>query len=161
MFPLRDDQPVFSTPFVTYFLIAINLLIYFFEWQSELAEPRNSWLAHAIWRGTSRRNRTAHRHAGLQSRHRAAARSLPPCSLHGSLLHVHRQHVDALDCSGTTSKTTSGTSLPRFLSALRRGRESYAHHVQRQLAHAEHRRERSDRGRDGRVPHSLSQARAC
>ncbi|HZS96863.1 MAG TPA: rhomboid family intramembrane serine protease [Terriglobales bacterium] len=33
MFPLRDDQPVFSTPFVTYFLIAINLLIYFFEWQ--------------------------------------------------------------------------------------------------------------------------------
>jgi len=33
MFPLRDDQPVFSTSFVTYFLIAINLLIYFFEWQ--------------------------------------------------------------------------------------------------------------------------------
>ena len=33
MFPLRDDQPVFSTPFVTYFLIAINLVIYFFEWQ--------------------------------------------------------------------------------------------------------------------------------
>src|SRR6266581_3370267 len=29
MFPLRDDQPVFSTPFVTYFLIAINLGIYF------------------------------------------------------------------------------------------------------------------------------------
>ena len=33
MFPLRDDQPVFSTPFVTYFLIALNLVIYFFEWQ--------------------------------------------------------------------------------------------------------------------------------
>ena len=33
MFPLRDDQPVFSTPFVTYFLIALNLFIYFFEWQ--------------------------------------------------------------------------------------------------------------------------------
>lgn len=33
MFPLRDDQPVFSTPFVTYFLIALNLLIFFFEWQ--------------------------------------------------------------------------------------------------------------------------------
>ncbi len=28
MIPLRDDQPRFSTPFVTYFLIAINLLIY-------------------------------------------------------------------------------------------------------------------------------------
>jgi membrane associated rhomboid family serine protease len=33
MFPLRDDQPVFSTPFITYFLIALNVVIYFFEWQ--------------------------------------------------------------------------------------------------------------------------------
>src|SRR5882762_10702532 len=33
MFPLRDDQPTFSTPFVTYFLVALNCLIYFFEWQ--------------------------------------------------------------------------------------------------------------------------------
>jgi membrane associated rhomboid family serine protease len=33
MFPLRDDQPCFSTPFVTYFLIALNLLIFLFEWQ--------------------------------------------------------------------------------------------------------------------------------
>ena len=31
MLPIRDDQPRFSTPYVTYFLIAINLLIYFFE----------------------------------------------------------------------------------------------------------------------------------
>lgn len=36
MFPLRDDQPTFSTPFVTYFLIALNLLIYFFEWQLQI-----------------------------------------------------------------------------------------------------------------------------
>jgi membrane associated rhomboid family serine protease len=38
MFPLRDDQPIFSTPYINYFLIAINLLISFFEsqlgWQS-------------------------------------------------------------------------------------------------------------------------------
>src|SRR5579864_6638278 len=33
MFPLRDDQPVFSTPYITYFLIALNLVIYFFGWQ--------------------------------------------------------------------------------------------------------------------------------
>ncbi len=33
MFPLRDDQPTFSTPFVTYFLIALNCVVYFFEWQ--------------------------------------------------------------------------------------------------------------------------------
>jgi len=31
MIPLRSDQPRFSTPFVTGFLIAVNLLIYFFQ----------------------------------------------------------------------------------------------------------------------------------
>src|SRR5580658_3995233 len=31
MLPLRDDQPRYSTPWVTYFLIGINLLIFFFE----------------------------------------------------------------------------------------------------------------------------------
>jgi membrane associated rhomboid family serine protease len=31
MIPLRDDQPRFSTPFVTYFLVALNLLIFLFE----------------------------------------------------------------------------------------------------------------------------------
>jgi membrane associated rhomboid family serine protease len=32
MFPLWDDQPRYSTPYVTYFLIALNLVIFFFEW---------------------------------------------------------------------------------------------------------------------------------
>ena len=31
MLPIRDDQPRFSTPYVTYFLIAINLILYFFQ----------------------------------------------------------------------------------------------------------------------------------
>src|ERR1700724_4671055 len=31
MIPLRDDQPSFGTPAVTYFLIALNFLIYLFE----------------------------------------------------------------------------------------------------------------------------------
>jgi membrane associated rhomboid family serine protease len=31
MIPVRDDQPRFSTPFVTYFLIGLNLLIFFLE----------------------------------------------------------------------------------------------------------------------------------
>jgi membrane associated rhomboid family serine protease len=31
MLPLRDDQPRYSTPSVTYFLIGINLVIFFFE----------------------------------------------------------------------------------------------------------------------------------
>ena len=32
MIPIRDDQPRFSTPYVTCFLIAINLVIFFLEW---------------------------------------------------------------------------------------------------------------------------------
>jgi hypothetical protein len=31
MLPIRDDQPRYSTPFVTWFLIALNLLIFLFE----------------------------------------------------------------------------------------------------------------------------------
>ena len=31
MLPLRDDQPSYSTAYVTYFLIGLNLLIYLFE----------------------------------------------------------------------------------------------------------------------------------
>jgi hypothetical protein len=31
MLPIKDDQPRFSTPFITYFLIALNLLIFLFE----------------------------------------------------------------------------------------------------------------------------------
>ena len=40
MFPLRDDQPTFSTPFVTYFLIALNVAIYLFEWMLGYQDPR-------------------------------------------------------------------------------------------------------------------------
>ena len=28
MFPIRDDQPSFSKPFVNYFIIALNVLVY-------------------------------------------------------------------------------------------------------------------------------------
>lgn len=31
MIPLKDDQPRFSTPYVTYFLIALNVLVFLFE----------------------------------------------------------------------------------------------------------------------------------
>jgi membrane associated rhomboid family serine protease len=36
MFPLRDDQPSYSTPYVTYFLIGLNLVI-FFLWEATSA----------------------------------------------------------------------------------------------------------------------------
>jgi membrane associated rhomboid family serine protease len=32
MLPIRDDQPRYSTPWVNYFLIGLNLVIFFFEW---------------------------------------------------------------------------------------------------------------------------------
>jgi membrane associated rhomboid family serine protease len=32
MLPLRDDQPRYSSPWVNYFLIWLNLVIFFFEW---------------------------------------------------------------------------------------------------------------------------------
>ena len=31
MIPVRDDQPRFSTPYVTYFLVGLNLVIFLFE----------------------------------------------------------------------------------------------------------------------------------
>lgn len=31
MIPLRDDQPRFSTPYVTYFIVALNALVFLFE----------------------------------------------------------------------------------------------------------------------------------
>jgi membrane associated rhomboid family serine protease len=38
MIPVRDDQPRFSTPYVTYFLIIINILIFLYE---RTLSPRN------------------------------------------------------------------------------------------------------------------------
>jgi membrane associated rhomboid family serine protease len=32
MIPLRDDQPTFSTPFVNYFLIILNVVVFLWEW---------------------------------------------------------------------------------------------------------------------------------
>ena len=41
MLPLRDDQPRYSTPFVTYFLIGLNLLIFLLEAALEPASLKN------------------------------------------------------------------------------------------------------------------------
>jgi membrane associated rhomboid family serine protease len=40
MIPIRDDQPRFSTPFVNYFLVALNVVVYLFEYSLELQSPR-------------------------------------------------------------------------------------------------------------------------
>jgi membrane associated rhomboid family serine protease len=48
MLPLQDDQPRYSTPYVTYFLIGLNLVIFFFEWTLDPASLKNLILQLAI-----------------------------------------------------------------------------------------------------------------
>jgi len=40
MIPIRDDQPRFSTPYVTYFIIALNAVVFFFELSVQMQGPR-------------------------------------------------------------------------------------------------------------------------
>ena len=42
MFPIRDDQPRYSTPFVNSFLIIINIVIYFFQWVQIVQDPHGA-----------------------------------------------------------------------------------------------------------------------
>jgi len=40
MIPLRDDQPCFSTPFINYFLIGLNVLVFLLELSLGMQSPR-------------------------------------------------------------------------------------------------------------------------
>ena len=40
MLPLKDDQPRYSTPYVNWFLIGLNLFIYLLQWLLEIQDPR-------------------------------------------------------------------------------------------------------------------------
>jgi membrane associated rhomboid family serine protease len=40
MIPIRDDQPRFSTPYVTYFIIALNAMVFLFELSVQLQGPQ-------------------------------------------------------------------------------------------------------------------------
>ena len=40
MFPIRDDQPRFSTPFVNYFIIGLNVVVFLFEQSVQFQNPR-------------------------------------------------------------------------------------------------------------------------
>ena len=42
MLPLKDDQPRYSTPYVNWFLVGINLLIFFFQWSQMVTDPRGA-----------------------------------------------------------------------------------------------------------------------
>ena len=40
MIPIRDETPRFSTPFITYFLVGLNTLIFLYEWLLGMQSPR-------------------------------------------------------------------------------------------------------------------------
>ncbi|HET6179616.1 MAG TPA: rhomboid family intramembrane serine protease [Candidatus Sulfotelmatobacter sp.] len=44
MFPIKDDQPRYSTPYVNSFLIGINIAIYLFQWVQLVTDPRGAEL---------------------------------------------------------------------------------------------------------------------
>lgn len=44
MFPIKDDQPRYSTPYVNGFLIGLNILIYFFQFTQQVTDPRGAEL---------------------------------------------------------------------------------------------------------------------
>jgi membrane associated rhomboid family serine protease len=39
MIPLKDDTPRFTTPYVTYFLLGFNILIFLLQWFAERSQP--------------------------------------------------------------------------------------------------------------------------
>jgi|SRR5581483_1556194 len=39
MIPIRDDTPRFSTPVVTYFIVALNSLVWLYEWMIQVQSP--------------------------------------------------------------------------------------------------------------------------
>src|SRR5260370_36294780 len=41
MIPIRDDAPHSTTPFINYFLIVLNLAVYFFQWTLGPQSQRN------------------------------------------------------------------------------------------------------------------------
>jgi len=43
MFPIKDDQPRYSTPYVNGFLIGLNLVIYLFQFLNELTASERSY----------------------------------------------------------------------------------------------------------------------
>lgn len=88
MFPIKDDQPRYSTPYVNGFLIGINILIYLLQWLQAAQDPRG---AEAILRTYA--EIPAHLAAFLDGSHRYSLGQvvLPfftSMFLHGNWVHV-------------------------------------------------------------------------
>lgn len=42
MFPIKDDQPRYSTPYVNSFLIGLNIFIFLLQWLQQVSDPRGA-----------------------------------------------------------------------------------------------------------------------
>jgi len=87
MIPLRDDQPSFSTPFINYFLIALNVLV--FLWEMSVGLNTRAFQAFAFEFGVVPRHAlavvTGHSHDPLAT---AILPIFTSMFLHASILHV-------------------------------------------------------------------------
>jgi membrane associated rhomboid family serine protease len=87
MIPLRDDQPTFSTPFINYFLITLNVLV--FLWEMSLGLNTRAFQAFAFQFGVVPRHALAvlsgHSHDPLAT---AILPIFTSMFLHASFLHV-------------------------------------------------------------------------
>ena len=88
MFPIKDDQPRYSTPFVNGFLIALNIFIFLLQWVELVQDPR-------LYEMTARQFGVvpAHLTAFLQSHSGYAAGQvmfpfITSMFLHGGWMHV-------------------------------------------------------------------------
>jgi membrane associated rhomboid family serine protease len=88
MLPLRDDQPSFSTPFINYFLIVMNVLVFLWE-LSISAQSRGALNAVVVTFGIVPRHElivlTGHSYSSPLS---AIVPLFTSMFLHGSFLHV-------------------------------------------------------------------------
>jgi len=88
MFPIRDDQPRFTTPFVNYFIIGLNVVVFLFEQSIQYQDPR-AYLALMYEFGVVPRHIT---HALAGAGHVSLAGLFLPILtsmfLHGGWLHI-------------------------------------------------------------------------
>ena len=85
MIPIRDDQPRFSTPYVTYFLIGLNLVIFLFEASLLLKASRSLLFQLGMIPANVTAVSRGGRPAGLTA---AFLPTLTSMFLHGSWMHV-------------------------------------------------------------------------
>lgn len=88
MFPIKDDQPRYSTPYVNSLLIGINIVVFLLQWMQQVTDPRGAELFAQQYGEVP-----AHLAAFLAGSHRYNPQQvvLPfftSMFLHGSWLHV-------------------------------------------------------------------------